>query len=144
MLINLYFLYSKNGNEWFLVLANALCGIGSGLLFAVEGAVVVGYPEVHRRGRFVAFWVFCRNMGPVVGGAILLGVNVKTDGAGGISLGSYAIFVGLMCAAPFVSLLLISPEKVQRNDGTKVIMHRATLKGELKLCVKFLLSRKVG
>ena len=133
----------KNGNEWFLVLANALNGIGSGLLFAVEGAVVVGYPEPARRGRFVSLWVFMRNLGPIVGGAILLGINVKTDGQGGVSLQSYAAFVGMMCAAPLVALLLASPEKVQRKDGTKVVMHRTTLKKELNLSIRFLKSKRV-
>ncbi|BGP49095.1 hypothetical protein JCM10450v2_004974 [Rhodotorula kratochvilovae] len=134
---------SRNGNEWFLVLANAINGIGAGVMFAVEGAVVVGYPEQSARGRFISSWVFMRNLGPVVGGAILLAVNIRTDGAGSVSLSSFAIFVGLMCAAPFFALLLASPEKVQRKDGTRVVLHKTSWKAELKQTKRFLTNRRV-
>ena len=46
-------LYCNNryGNEWFLLLGAALCGIGASLLWASEAAIAVGYPEEERRGR---------------------------------------------------------------------------------------------
>lgn len=46
-------LYCNNryGNEWFLLLGAALCGVGASLLWASEGAIAVGYPEEEKRGR---------------------------------------------------------------------------------------------
>lgn len=46
-------LYCNNryGNEWFLLLGAALCGVGASLLWASEAAIAVGYPEEERRGR---------------------------------------------------------------------------------------------
>jgi MFS family permease len=46
-------LYCNNryGNEWFLLLGAALCGIGASLLWASEAAIAVGYPEEEKRGR---------------------------------------------------------------------------------------------
>ncbi|GAA6009163.1 hypothetical protein JCM10207_004290 [Rhodosporidiobolus poonsookiae] len=134
---------SKNGNTWFLILANVINGIGSGLFFAGEGAAVVGYPEPSRRGRMISVWVFCRNLGPIIGGAILLGLNIQTDGTGSISLNSFAVFVGLTCAAPLVALLIAPAEKVQRKDGSQVIMHKTTWRNELKASWRHLSSRKV-
>ncbi|KIK61195.1 hypothetical protein GYMLUDRAFT_243847 [Collybiopsis luxurians FD-317 M1] len=134
---------SKDGNEWFLIFANVLLGIASGMFFATEGAVVVGYPEEHNRGRYISVWVFMRNLGPIVGGAILLGLNVTTNGTGSISLQSYAAFVGIMCGAPFVALLLATPDKVQRNDGTRVVFHKTSWKSELKSSWRFISSKKI-
>ncbi|KAF8917991.1 major facilitator superfamily domain-containing protein [Mucidula mucida] len=134
---------SRSGNEWFLILANALEGIGSGLFFATEGAVVIGYPEPSERGRYIYIWVFIRNLGPIVGGAILLGLNIKTNGSGYASLQSYAAFVGIMCGAPLISLLLAPPHKVQRDDDSKVVFHRTSFKAELRASCIFLTSRKI-
>ncbi|KAJ6455818.1 MFS general substrate transporter [Mycena sanguinolenta] len=134
---------SRSGNQWFLIFANALEGVGAGIFFAAEGAVVIGYPEPSKRGRYISVWIFMRNLGPVVGGAILLSLNKDASSSGSVSLNSYLIFVGLMCATPFVSLLLASPEKVQRSDGSKVVLHKTTFRTELKTSSKFLTSRKV-
>ena len=48
-------LYCNNryGNEWFLLLGAALCGIGASLLWASEAAIAVGWPEAEKRGRYV-------------------------------------------------------------------------------------------
>ena len=45
-------LYCNNryGNEWFLLLAAAFCGVGASLLWASEAAIAVGYPEPEKRG----------------------------------------------------------------------------------------------
>ncbi|KAF5384479.1 hypothetical protein D9757_006459 [Collybiopsis confluens] len=122
---------SKDGNDWFLIFANVLLGIAA------------GYPEEHNRGRYISIWVFMRNLGPVVGGAILLGLNVTTDGTGSVSLQSYAAFVGIMCGAPFIALLLASPDKVQRSDGTKVTFHKSSWRSELQASWRFLSSPKL-
>ncbi|KIY67336.1 MFS general substrate transporter [Cylindrobasidium torrendii FP15055 ss-10] len=134
---------SRSGNEWFLIFANALQGIGAGVFFAAEGAVVIGYPEPHKRGRYISIWIVMRNLGPVVGGAILLSLNKDASSSGSVSLNSYLVFVGIMCSAPFVSLLLAAPEKVQRSDGSKVVLHKTTFKTELKASWRFLSSRKI-
>ncbi|GAA5966646.1 hypothetical protein JCM3765_007260 [Sporobolomyces pararoseus] len=134
---------SKSGNTWFLILANVLNGMGAGAYYAVEGAAVTGYPEANRRGRMIAIWVACRNMGPIVGGAILLGLNIKTNGTGSVSLDSYAAFVGITCAAPFIALLLAPAAKVQRKDGTKVVVRPTSWKIELKTSYRTLTSRKI-
>lgn len=106
-------------------------------------STVVGYPEQQRRGKYIALWIAFRNLGPIVGGSILLGLNVSTDGAGSIGLNSYAVFIGLLCVSPFIALLLASPEKVQRQDGTKVVFHKTTLRAELKQSWRFLRTPKV-
>ncbi|KAF4830551.1 UNC93-like protein 2 [Colletotrichum siamense] len=115
-------LYCNNryGNEWFLLLGAALCGIGASLLWASEASIAVGYPEAEKRGRYVGIWMGIRQMGPLVGGAISLALNIKTSEKGKVT---YTTYLGLVAisslGAPF-ALLLSQPQKVVRTDGTKI------------------------
>ncbi|CAG8076095.1 unnamed protein product [Penicillium nalgiovense] len=115
-------LYCNNryGNEWFLLLGAALCGIGASLLWASEAAIAVGYPEEEKRGRYVAIWMSIRQMGPLVGGAISLALNVNTAHVGKVT---YTTYLGLVAisslGAPF-ALLLSQPQDVIRRNGTKI------------------------
>ncbi|KAJ6137947.1 Major facilitator superfamily domain general substrate transporter [Penicillium samsonianum] len=115
-------LYCNNryGNEWFLLLGAALCGIGASLLWASEAAIAVGYPEEEKRGRYVAIWMSIRQMGPLVGGAISLALNVNAAHVGKVT---YTTYLGLVAisslGAPF-ALLLSQPQDVIRSNGTKI------------------------
>ncbi|CAI7586863.1 unnamed protein product [Penicillium glandicola] len=115
-------LYCNNryGNEWFLLLGAALCGIGASLLWASEAAIAVGYPEEEKRGRYVAIWMSIRQMGPLVGGSISLALNVNTAHVGKVT---YTTYLGLVAisslGAPF-ALLLSQPQNVIRANGTKI------------------------
>ncbi|PWY93123.1 duf895 domain protein membrane protein [Aspergillus sclerotioniger CBS 115572] len=121
-------LYCNNryGNEWFLLLGAALCGIGASLLWASEAAIAVGYPEEAKRGRYVGIWMGIRQMGPLVGGAISLALNINTAHTGKVT---YTTYLGLVAisslGAPF-ALLLSQPQKVIRSDGTAIPYMRRT------------------
>ncbi|CCF45851.1 hypothetical protein CH063_14792, partial [Colletotrichum higginsianum] len=67
-------LYTNNryGNEWFVYVGSAACGITAGVFWAAEGAIMISYPEDHKRGRYLAYWLAYRNGGSIVGGAINL------------------------------------------------------------------------
>ncbi|KAL4795780.1 major facilitator superfamily domain-containing protein [Aspergillus venezuelensis] len=115
-------LYCNNryGNKWFLLLGAALCGVGASLLWASEAAIAVGYPEEEKRGRYVGIWMGIRQMGPLVGGAISLALNVNTAHVGKVT---YTTYLGLVAisslGAPF-ALLLSQPQDVVRSNGTKI------------------------
>jgi MFS family permease len=137
-------LYCNNryGNEWFLLLGAALCGIGASLLWASEAAIAVGYPEEEKRGRYVAIWMGIRQMGPLVGGAISLALNVHTAQAGKVS---YTTYLGLVAisslGAPF-ALLLSQPQKVVRSNRTKIpYMKKTTFKIEARAIWKQLRNK---
>ncbi|CAG8090025.1 unnamed protein product [Penicillium salamii] len=115
-------LYCNNryGNEWFLLLGAALCGIGASLLWASEAAIAVGYPEEEKRGRYVGIWMGIRQMGPLVGGAISLALNVGTSEKGKVTYTTYLGLVAISAlGAPF-ALLLSQPQDVIRSNGTKI------------------------
>ncbi|KIA76002.1 hypothetical protein HK57_00619 [Aspergillus ustus] len=137
-------LYCNNryGNEWFLLLGAALCGIGASLLWASEAAIAVGYPEEEKRGRYVAIWMGIRQMGPLVGGAISLALNIHTAEAGKVS---YTTYLGLVAisslGAPF-ALLLSQPQKVVRSNRTKIpYMKKTSFKIEARAIWKQLRNK---
>ncbi|KAM3492557.1 hypothetical protein MY3957_004218 [Beauveria namnaoensis] len=119
-------LYTNNrfGNVWLVLLGAALCGISAGLFWAAEGAVALGYPEASKRGRYLNIWLWFRTGGPLVGGLIvlILNNNAAAKRKGSVDPKTYLIFVALQCVAAPIALLLTRPEKVQRGDGTQVIV----------------------
>ncbi|KAL4879726.1 MFS general substrate transporter [Aspergillus karnatakaensis] len=119
-------LYTNNrfGNEWLVLVGAVTCGISAGLFWASEGAVALGYPEPGKRGRYMNIWLWFRTGGPLVGGAIVLALNNDASAVkkGSVDPQTYLIFVALQCVAAPVALLLSPPEKVQRADGSKVIV----------------------
>ncbi|KIY73174.1 MFS general substrate transporter [Cylindrobasidium torrendii FP15055 ss-10] len=125
------YLNSKNGTQWFLMLGSILSGCTDGLMYAVEGPIITAYPEPARRGRMLGLWVFMRNAGPVIGGAIIFGVNSKLDSSGAVSLKTYLVIIGIMCAGPFISLLLSRPDQVQRLDGVRITLRKTGWKRTL-------------
>ncbi|KAF7195461.1 Notoamide biosynthesis cluster protein O' [Pseudocercospora fuligena] len=115
-------LYCNNryGNEWFLLLGAALCGTGASLLWASEAAIAVGWPEDEKRGRYVGLWMGIRQMGPLVGGAISLALNIKTAEKGKVTYTTYLGLVAISSLGAPLALLLSQPQQVVRSNGTKI------------------------
>lgn len=115
-------LYCNNrfGNEWYVLVGAALCGIGASMFWASEAAIGVGYPSESQRGRMVAIWLGIRNLAPLIGGSISLAVNVKGTQAGKVSYNTYLALIGLQCLGLPFALLLSPTEKVRRPDGTPI------------------------
>ncbi|KAK0239770.1 major facilitator superfamily domain-containing protein [Armillaria nabsnona] len=118
------YLNSKNGTQWFLMFGSIISGMTDGLMYSVEGPIITSYPEEDRRGRMLGLWVFMRNAAPVIGGAIIFGLNSSIDSTGAVSLKTYLVIIGIMCAGPFIALLLSNPEQVQRKDGVKIALRK--------------------
>ncbi|KAI1489227.1 major facilitator superfamily domain-containing protein [Biscogniauxia mediterranea] len=130
-------LYTNNrfGNEWFVLVGAVACGLSAGLFWATEGAVALGYPEPGKRGRYMNIWLWFRTGGPLVGGAIVLALNNNANAKAKGKVGSqtYLVFIALQCVAAPLALALSPPEKVQRADGSKVVLKaEKSFKAEFK------------
>jgi MFS family permease len=141
-------LYCNNrfGNEWFVLVGAVACGFSAGLFWASEGAIALGYPEPEKRGKYMNIWLWFRTGGPLVGGAIVLALNnseaKKVKGSVGYQ--TYLVFVALQCLSVPVALLLSPPEKVQRSDGSKVIVRaEKSFKAEFIALGKASMQRKI-
>lgn len=132
----------KYGNTWYIMLACVIDGSCSGIFWLTEGAIVLAYPEKHRRGKYLAYWLASRIVGQMIGGAVTLGVNAGNKKEGHISVQTYLVFISIQALGPFIAAMLSSPDKVQRSDQSKVVVNLpSSLKTELKAMWK-LFGRK--
>jgi len=87
--------------------------------------------------------VFMRNAAPVIGGAIIFGLNSSINASGAVSLQTYLVIIGIMCAGPFIALLLSHPSKVQRTDGVKIVFRKTGWAQTFKEWIKVVTSRNI-
>ncbi|KAJ4346396.1 uncharacterized protein N0V89_010325 [Didymosphaeria variabile] len=130
-------LYTNNrfGNVWFVLVGAVACGVSAGLFWVSEGTVALGYPEPGKRGKYMNIWLWFRTGGPMVGGAIVLALNhdAAAKKKGKVGYQAYLVFIALQCIACPLALALSPPEKVQRSDGSKVIIRaEKSFKDEVK------------
>lgn len=113
-------LYVNNrfGTTWFVYVGAIACGTSAGFFWSVEGAIATGYPEAHKRGRYLATWFTFRNCGNLLGGSISLALNVDANYRGAVGAELYLVFIVLQCLGFFFALLLSNPDQVRRSDGT--------------------------
>ncbi|CDK26271.1 unnamed protein product [Kuraishia capsulata CBS 1993] len=135
---------NRYGTEWFVYLGAACCGLSAGIFWAAEGAIMIGYPEEEKRGRYLAYWLAYRNSGSIIGGAINLGFNSKGKTVGKLNWKTYIVFVALQSLAPFVALFVSPPHKVQRIDRKKLVMERKIpVLQELKEVTQLMFTRDI-
>lgn len=130
-------LYTNNrfGNVWFVLVGAVACGVSAGLFWVSEGTVALGYPEPGKRGKYMNIWLWFRTGGPMIGGAIVLALNhdAAAKKKGKVGYQAYLVFIALQCVACPLALALSPPEKVQRSDGSKVIIKaEKSFKDEVK------------
>ncbi|KAL2849745.1 major facilitator superfamily domain-containing protein [Aspergillus pseudodeflectus] len=139
-------LYTNNYSPttWFLLFGSALCGISAGFFWAAEAAIIIGYPSPKDRAFYLAIWQTAKAAGPIVGGAINLGLNAQKSTTGSVSAGTYIVFIVIMCLGLPIALLLSPAHKVQRKDRTLVMVHKQpTWAAEFKAAISLLASRRV-
>lgn len=133
---------STSAVTWFMLFGSALCGISAGFFWAAEAAIIIGYPSPKDRAFYLAIWQTAKAAGPIVGGAINLGLNADKSSSGSVSPSTYIAFIVIMCLGLPIAVLLSPAEKVWRKDGTRVVTQREpTFAAEFKAVWDLLKSR---
>lgn len=114
---------SVYGTQWFMILGAITCGFSASALWIAESAIAVGYPEQNRRGLYISIWLALNKLGSVIGTSVQLALNITNDQKGSISPKTYLVLIGLQCLGLPLSLLVSSPERLIRPDGTKAVVH---------------------
>lgn len=68
----------------------------------------------------MGIWLGIRGCGSLIGGSINLALNAKDSNTGKVGYTTYLVLIAIQCCGLPVALLLSPPEKVIRDDGTKV------------------------
>jgi MFS family permease len=135
---------STSANTWFMFFGSTLCGISAGFFWAAEAAIIIGYPSPGDRAFYLAIWQTAKASGPIVGGAINLGLNANRKTAGSVSSSTYIVFIVLMCLGLPIALCLSPAHKIWRKDGTRVVVTKAATWGaEFKAVGKLFASRRI-
>jgi hypothetical protein len=115
-------LYVNNryGTEWFVLFGGATCGLAASALWASEGAIALGYADIHNRGKFTGIWLGLRELGQLIGSSIQLSLNHKSGQRGKVGYTTYLVLIALQCLGLPLALLISSPQKVIHPDGRKV------------------------
>ncbi|GAA5988888.1 hypothetical protein JCM11641_002111 [Rhodosporidiobolus odoratus] len=121
-------LYQNNryGTEWFVIFGAVVCGASAGAYWAVEGAIVLAYPPPKLRGRYLAIWLASKNSGQILAGCINLGTNIHRSTGGKVNYRTLLTFIALQALAIPTSFLISGPSKVQRADGTRIVLAAKT------------------
>ena len=115
-------LYVNNryGTQWFVLFGATTCGIAASALWATEGAIALGYPNVKDRGIYTGIWLGLRELGQLIGAALQLSLNYKKDKRGKVGYSTYLVLIALQCLGLPLALLISPPGKAIRSDGTRV------------------------
>ncbi|KAI4306600.1 hypothetical protein L6164_029861 [Bauhinia variegata] len=111
--------YNHYHHQAFAIVAGALLGVGAGLLWASQGAIMTSYPPVNRKGTYISIFWSIFNMGGVIGGLIPFILNYNSRTAASVNDGTYIGFICFMSAGTILSLAILPAGKVVRDDGTK-------------------------
>jgi len=113
--------YNHHRNQTFVVVAGALLGVGAGLLWAGQGAIMTSYPTEDRKGGYISLFWSIFSFGGVIGGFIAFIFNYNSHDAS-VNDGTYIAFMSFMAFGTLLTLGLLHPDKVIREDGTRVTL----------------------
>ncbi|TAQ83123.1 hypothetical protein B7494_g8553 [Chlorociboria aeruginascens] len=114
--------YSHTDNDGFVIFAGALVGVCAGLLWTAQGAIMMSYPAEGSKGKYISWFWSIFNLGAVIGSLIPLAQNFHTESNSTVSDGTYIGFIVLMCSGAVLALFLCDADKVQRSNGSRVIL----------------------
>ena len=136
-------LYVNNryGTEWFVLFGGAACGLAASALWAAEGAIALGYADVHNRGKFTGIWLGLRELGQLIGSSIQLSLNVKSGQRGKVGYSTYLVLIALQCLGLPLALLVSSPHKIIGREIPDPTKNKAVVK-EFRKWFKLLKDRR--
>lgn len=83
--------FQTQGTQWFVIFAGAILGATAALLWSAQGAIMMSYPLEKDKGKaFAIFWAIF-NLGSLVGDAIALGIDAKSNGVSAASSSTYIV-----------------------------------------------------
>lgn len=115
--------YDETGKTGYPYASGVIIGIGAGMVFITAGYISTAYPEESEKGSYATMLMNMQGFGSVIGGIIPVIINRNKDTAAGVPRPVYASFVALMILGGLITLLLLRPQKLKRDDGSVVAVH---------------------
>ncbi|KAF9157433.1 hypothetical protein DFQ26_008733 [Actinomortierella ambigua] len=125
----------------FTIVAGGVLGVGAGLLWTAQGAMMMAYPREKDKGRYIGYFWAIFNMGAVLGSGIAFGLNYHIGGGrqqSNLADPTYIAFISIMTFGSLIALSLSNPRNVTHDNGEHIRIQpypswRAELTSVLKL-----------
>ncbi|KAF9292546.1 hypothetical protein BGZ68_003452 [Mortierella alpina] len=125
----------------FTIAAGGLLGVGAGLLWTAQGAIMMAYPREKDKGKFIGYFWAIFNAGAVLGSVISFGINYNVTEAQSLGDPTYIVFIVLMACGTLIALSLVPPSAVTHSNGDKIkIQAFPTWSGEIVAVMKLFLD----
>lgn len=115
--------YDETGKKGYPYAAGPIIGIGAGMVFITAGYVATGYPEEREKGSYATILMNMQALGSVISGIIPVIINRNSDTVAGVPRSVYISFIVIMIIGGLITLLLLRPQKLTRDDGSVVAVH---------------------
>ncbi|KAF9359747.1 hypothetical protein BGX26_011520 [Mortierella sp. AD094] len=114
-------LANDNDHSVYPPLAGILLGLGAGLIWVTQGAMMMSYPTENNKGKYIScFWAIY-NIGAVLGSILPLAMNLELDmDPDDVSSSTYIVYMVVMGVATFLAIFLSRPSSILRDDGEPV------------------------
>ncbi|KAF9401960.1 hypothetical protein BGZ94_005036, partial [Podila epigama] len=136
-----YLNYNHTKNGAFTIVAGGLLGVGAGLLWTAQGAIMMAYPRESDKGKYIGYFWAIFNAGAVLGSCITFGINKDVTVTKSLGDSTYIAFLVLMAIGTFIALTLAPPSTVTHSNGDKIkIQAFPTWSGEILAVLKLFLD----
>lgn len=112
--------FDETGKTGYPYAAGPIIGIGAGMVFITAGYISTAYPEENEKGAYATILMNMQGLGSVIGGIIPVIINKDKDIAAGVPRSVYISFIIIMIVGGLITLLLLRPQKLTRDDGSVV------------------------
>ncbi|KAG0220879.1 major facilitator superfamily domain-containing protein [Mortierella sp. GBAus27b] len=112
--------YNHIQSGTFVIIAGGLLGVGAGLLWTAQGAIMMAYPRENEKGKYIGYFWAIFNSGAVLGSFISFGLNFNVTEAVSLGDSTYIVFLVLMSCGTLIALSLASPSNVTHSNGDKI------------------------
>ncbi|KAF9432990.1 hypothetical protein BGZ76_010025 [Entomortierella beljakovae] len=125
-------LTKDDDNSIYPPLAGILLGLGAGLIWVTQGAMMMSYPTEDNKGKYIStFWAIF-NLGAVLGSVLPLALNSAPGmDPDDVSSTTYIVYMAVMGLSTSFAFFLSRPSTIIKDDGEPVNVAKfAGLKAE--------------
>ncbi|KAF8942512.1 hypothetical protein BGZ47_006400 [Haplosporangium gracile] len=121
----------------FTIASGGILGVGAGMLWTAQGAMMMAYPREQDKGKFIGYFWAIFNMGAVLGSVIALAINFNVTKVQSLGDSTYIVFLVIMGVGALTALSLAPASSVTHSNGDHIkIQEFPTWIGEIKAILK--------
>ncbi|KAF9897900.1 hypothetical protein BX616_004792 [Lobosporangium transversale] len=133
--------YNHTLNGAFTITAGGILGIGAGMLWTAQGAIMMAYPREQDKGKYIGYFWAIFNSGAVLGSVIAFAINYNVTEVKSLADSVYITFLVIMSAGALIALSLAPPTAVTHSNGDKIQIQKfPTWTGEVIAVLKLFLD----